>query len=51
VLVRRAIVDGKESDALKHGQTEKQGEERGVKQQQQQQRQGLTASSLVAESV
>jgi hypothetical protein len=35
VLVRRAIVDGKESDALKHGLKEKQGEEEGPMQQQQ----------------
>jgi hypothetical protein len=36
VLVRRAIVDGKESDERKLGQKEKQGEEGGVEQQQQQ---------------
>jgi hypothetical protein len=36
VLVRRAIVGGKESHALKHGQKETQGEEDGPMQQQQQ---------------
>jgi hypothetical protein len=34
VLVRRAIVDGEENDALKHGQKEKLGKEKGVKHQQ-----------------
>jgi hypothetical protein len=43
VLVRRAIVDGKERDELKHWQKEKQGEEEWVKQQQQQCRHGVMA--------